>query len=100
MTPVEAASRPGVRFVVHGSVQMSKGLWRLSLEMFDTRLQSVCFLRRRDLDLNRSGHHHKSFRPNCTCRELVDVDVITPAVGDGSPVAAAYTTGFGALRLV
>ena len=32
---------------------MSKGLWRLSLEMFDTHLQTVCFTRKRDLDLNR-----------------------------------------------
>jgi DNA-binding winged helix-turn-helix (wHTH) protein/tetratricopeptide (TPR) repeat protein len=52
VTPAEAASRLGVRFVVHGGVQMSKGLWRLSLEMFDTHLQRVCFTRKRDLDLN------------------------------------------------
>src|SRR6516164_8231256 len=52
-TPVDAASRLGVRFVVHGGIQISKGLWRLSLEMFDTHLQSVCFTRKRDLDLNR-----------------------------------------------
>jgi tetratricopeptide (TPR) repeat protein len=52
-TPAEAASRLGVRFVVHGGIQMSKGLWHLSLEMVDTHLQSVCFTRKRDLDLNR-----------------------------------------------
>jgi DNA-binding winged helix-turn-helix (wHTH) protein/tetratricopeptide (TPR) repeat protein len=52
-TPAEAASRLGVRFVVHGGIQMSKGLWRLSMEMFDTHLQRVCFTRKRDLDLNR-----------------------------------------------
>ncbi len=52
-TPAEAASRLGVRFVVHGGIQMSKGIWRLSLEMFDSRLQTVCFARKRDLDLNR-----------------------------------------------
>lgn len=51
-TPAEMASRLGVRFVVHGAVQMSKGLWRLSMEMFDTHLQSACFTRKRDLDLN------------------------------------------------
>jgi len=51
--PVDAASRLGVRFVVHGGIQISKGLWRLSLEMFDTHLQSVCFTRKRDLDLKR-----------------------------------------------
>jgi DNA-binding winged helix-turn-helix (wHTH) protein/tetratricopeptide (TPR) repeat protein len=52
-TPAEAASRLGVRFVAHGAVQMSKGLWRLSLEMFDAHLQRVCFTKKRDLDLNR-----------------------------------------------
>ena len=36
-----------------------------------------------------SSRHHNSFNPNCTWRELVVVEVITPAVGDGSPVAAA-----------
>jgi DNA-binding winged helix-turn-helix (wHTH) protein/tetratricopeptide (TPR) repeat protein len=51
-TPAEAASRLGVRFIVRGGIQMSKGLWRLSMEMFDTHLQNVCFTRKRDLDLN------------------------------------------------
>jgi len=51
-TPVEAASRLGVRFIVRGGIQTSKGLWRLSLEMFDTHLQRVCFTRKRDLDVN------------------------------------------------
>ena len=31
---------------------MSKGLWHLSMEMFDTHLKRVCFTRKRDLDLN------------------------------------------------
>jgi DNA-binding winged helix-turn-helix (wHTH) protein/tetratricopeptide (TPR) repeat protein len=52
-TPSETASRFGVRFVVHGGIQMSKGQWRLSLEMYDTHLQSACFTRKRDLELNR-----------------------------------------------
>jgi DNA-binding winged helix-turn-helix (wHTH) protein/tetratricopeptide (TPR) repeat protein len=51
-TPAEAASRLGVRFIVRGGIQMSKGLWRLSMEMLDTHLQRVCFTRKRDLDLN------------------------------------------------
>ncbi len=51
-TPAEAASRLGVRFVVRGGIQVSKGLWRLSIEMFDTHRQRVCFTRKRDLDLN------------------------------------------------
>jgi len=49
----ETASRLGVRFVVRGAIRMSKGVWRLSMEMFDTHLQSVCFTRKRDLDVNR-----------------------------------------------
>jgi DNA-binding winged helix-turn-helix (wHTH) protein/tetratricopeptide (TPR) repeat protein len=52
-TPSETASRLGVRFVVHGAIQSSKGQWRLSMEMFDTHMQSACFARKRDLDLNR-----------------------------------------------
>jgi DNA-binding winged helix-turn-helix (wHTH) protein/tetratricopeptide (TPR) repeat protein len=52
-TASETASRLGVRFVVHGAIQISKGLWRLSMEMFDAHLQSVCFTRKRDLDVSR-----------------------------------------------
>jgi DNA-binding winged helix-turn-helix (wHTH) protein/tetratricopeptide (TPR) repeat protein len=51
--PLEIASRLGVRFVVHGALQMSKGQWRLSLEMFDAHGQHSCFTKRCDLDLNR-----------------------------------------------
>ena len=51
--PSEIASRLGVRFVVHGALQISKGQWRLSLEMFDAQLQRSCFAKRCDLDLNR-----------------------------------------------
>src|ERR1700756_2182765 len=49
----EAASRLGVRFVVRGALQMSKNQWRLSLELYDTSKQSVCFTRKRDLDISR-----------------------------------------------
>lgn len=52
-TPSEAASRLGVRFVVNGAVQLSKGLWRLSIEIFDMHSQGPCFARKRDLDLSR-----------------------------------------------
>jgi DNA-binding winged helix-turn-helix (wHTH) protein/tetratricopeptide (TPR) repeat protein len=51
--PSETASRLGVRFVVHGAIQMSKGVWRLSMEMFDIHIQSACFTRKRDLDVDR-----------------------------------------------
>jgi hypothetical protein len=33
--------------------------------------------------------YQSSFNPSCTWRELVAVDVMTPAVGEGPPVAAA-----------
>jgi TolB-like protein len=51
-TPSDIASRLGIRFVVHGAIQMSKGQWRLSLEMFDAHLQSPCFTKKCDLDEN------------------------------------------------
>jgi len=49
----EVASRLGIRFVVHGALQMSKGQWRLSLEVFDTYLQGPCFTRKCDLNADR-----------------------------------------------
>jgi len=52
-TPAESASRLGVRFVVHGGIQLSKDQWRLSMEMYDAHTQSICFTRRRDLDIDR-----------------------------------------------
>jgi DNA-binding winged helix-turn-helix (wHTH) protein/tetratricopeptide (TPR) repeat protein len=52
-TASETASRLGVRFVVHGAIQMSKGIWRVSIEMFDTHMQSACFTRKSDLELDR-----------------------------------------------
>ncbi len=52
-TPANIASRLGIRFVVHGAIQVSKGQWRLSLEIFDTHLQGSCFTRKCDLDRNR-----------------------------------------------
>jgi DNA-binding winged helix-turn-helix (wHTH) protein/tetratricopeptide (TPR) repeat protein len=52
-SPSEIAFRLGVRFVVHGAIQMSKGQRRLSLEMLDTCLQRSCFTKKCDLDVNR-----------------------------------------------
>src|SRR5215831_18641039 len=49
----EIAARLGIRFVVHGAIQFSKGQWHLSLEMFDTQLQAPCFTRKSELDMNR-----------------------------------------------
>jgi DNA-binding winged helix-turn-helix (wHTH) protein/tetratricopeptide (TPR) repeat protein len=49
----EIASRLGVRFVVRGGIQMSKGLWRLSLEVFDAHKQTACLRKKCDLELDR-----------------------------------------------
>ncbi len=51
-TAGEAAARLGLRFVVHGALQMSKGEWRLSLEVYDTYLRGPCFTRKCDLDVD------------------------------------------------
>jgi DNA-binding winged helix-turn-helix (wHTH) protein/tetratricopeptide (TPR) repeat protein len=52
-SPAEVASRLGIRFVVHGAIQSSKGTWHLSLEMFDTHLQAAFLTRKCDLDMDR-----------------------------------------------
>ena len=52
-TPSETASRLGVRFLVHGAIQMSKGQWRLSLEMLDTYLRRSCFTKKCDIEMDR-----------------------------------------------
>jgi len=52
-TVAEAAAHLGVRFVVHGAVQKSKGVWRLSIELRDVPAQKVCFSRKTDLDESR-----------------------------------------------
>jgi TolB-like protein/Flp pilus assembly protein TadD len=49
----ETASRLGVRFVVRGALQMTKGVWRLSIEMFDAHKQNACFSKKCDLDVSR-----------------------------------------------
>jgi DNA-binding winged helix-turn-helix (wHTH) protein/tetratricopeptide (TPR) repeat protein len=51
-TTLDIASRLGVRFVVRGAIRESKGQRRLSLEMFDTRLQRTCFARKCDFEVN------------------------------------------------
>lgn len=52
-SPSQIAGLLSVRFVVHGAIQISKGQWRLSLELFDAYRQSPCMSRKVDLDLNR-----------------------------------------------
>jgi DNA-binding winged helix-turn-helix (wHTH) protein/tetratricopeptide (TPR) repeat protein len=50
--PADIAARLGVRFLVRGAIQESKGQQRLSLEMFDSHLQRTCFARKCDLHAN------------------------------------------------
>jgi DNA-binding winged helix-turn-helix (wHTH) protein len=49
----DIAARLGVRFVLRGAIQESKGQRRVSLEMSDSHLQRVCFSRQCDFDVNR-----------------------------------------------
>ena len=51
--PPALAAQLGVRFVIHGAIQSAKGQSRVSVEMFDAHLQSTCFARKFDLDMNR-----------------------------------------------
>lgn len=53
LSAAEIAARLGIRFVVHGALQSSKGQWHLSLEMFDTHLQAPCLARKCELDTGR-----------------------------------------------
>lgn len=43
--------------------------------------------------------HHSSFIPNWIWRDVVAVEVITPAVGETPDVADEYTTVFGVPKL-
>ena len=53
LSPAEIAARLGIRFLVHGAIQSSKGQWHLSLEMFDTQLQAPCLTKKCELDMGR-----------------------------------------------
>ncbi|HLJ77521.1 MAG TPA: winged helix-turn-helix domain-containing protein [Acidobacteriaceae bacterium] len=53
MSPSDVGTSLGVRFVLHGAIRESKGLWRMALEMFDTHLQGAGFSRKLDLDVDR-----------------------------------------------
>jgi DNA-binding winged helix-turn-helix (wHTH) protein/tetratricopeptide (TPR) repeat protein len=50
--PAEIAERLGVRFVVHGAIQVSKRQ-QLSVEMYDAFARRACFSRKCDLELQR-----------------------------------------------
>ncbi len=52
-TPPEIALRLAVRFIIHGAIQASKDELRLSVELFDSHSQCVCFSKKFVLDINR-----------------------------------------------
>jgi len=49
----EVAARLGLRFLVHGAMQSSKGQSRLAVEMIDTHLRGPCLTRKYDLNTDR-----------------------------------------------
>ena len=65
----EIAFRLGVRFVVHGALKSSKTESLLSVELFDSHLQSRCFIRKFVLDVNRPFEHVDDIARN-TARAL------------------------------
>jgi len=54
--PSGVGARLGVRFVLHGAIQMSKAQLRLSLELVDTYSRRSCFSRKCDLDVERMAN--------------------------------------------
>jgi tetratricopeptide (TPR) repeat protein len=51
--PSEVSHRMGIRFVVHGAIQMSKGQWQLSLALFDAHSEEHRWSRKCRLDMDR-----------------------------------------------
>jgi hypothetical protein len=81
---------------VTGSIPVTSTIHRLGFIRSDTR---YTFDERTNV-FAEHRYYQSNFNPNWTCRDVVVVALITPAVGEGPPVADAYTTGFGALKLV
>src|SRR6266496_836466 len=52
-TPTDAATRLGVRFVVHGAIRVLKGQWQLLVELFDIHAPSTLFTKKHYLNLER-----------------------------------------------
>lgn len=55
--PMDAASRLGVRFIVHGAIQTSKSNCDLSVVLFDALSESNSFINKVALDLSRPFRH-------------------------------------------
>jgi DNA-binding winged helix-turn-helix (wHTH) protein/tetratricopeptide (TPR) repeat protein len=97
-TPGQCARRLGVRFVVNGAIQMSKGQWRLSMQMFDAYLQSICFARKRDLEvgeLSEIGDELAKQIATALNRPLRPVTIQRPPRYSKDPMAyAAFIRGY------
>src|SRR5262249_34623561 len=52
-SPSDIARRMGIRFVVQGAIQVSKGQWQLSLALFDGHAQESLWSRKCKLDVDR-----------------------------------------------
>lgn len=80
-TAQEIAPRLGVRFVVSGAIQVFKGQWRLSMEMYDSHWQRSCLSKKCDLRMDRlaevedeiarqiAGTLHRSLGPPVPLRQ-------------------------------
>lgn len=55
--PMDAASRLGVRFIVHGAIQTSKSESGLSVTLFDAQSQRSSFIKKLVLDFRRPFEH-------------------------------------------
>ena len=82
-----AATRPAI-----SSAQVVHGLERvLGHELMNIQLAGA--------SKSSSPLYQSSFKPNWICRDVVDVAVITPAVGAGVVEADENTTVFGVPKL-
>lgn len=69
--------RAGIRGIT--LLQKTTGAKKIGNDSIQTPLQNTAA----------ASTHQSSFKPNWTWRDEVDVEVMTPAVGEGRPVAAA-----------
>jgi DNA-binding winged helix-turn-helix (wHTH) protein/tetratricopeptide (TPR) repeat protein len=94
----EAAARMGIRFVVHGALQFSKGQWRLSLELMDTYSQQVHFRRTCDLEMEHRATLEKEIAKQIAAalkRPLGDtLDVERPRYSRDPLAYAEYMRGY------
>ena len=99
----ELSTWPGIGTFYLAPTQVLRHLlspWKARSNYQSRRTAALVTPRRIDASPWRAGSvqrfaYQSSFRPNWICRDVVDVDVITPAVGAGGVDAAENTTVFG-----